>query len=520
MKNINTLIKIVFIAFFYAGFCYSQQQHHIHWPSLADSPWPFVRGDMQATGRSSFVGPNTNHIIWQKDMPLGVIYGPVIGYNDILYTGENSVYAGGINFFYAIDKNGQDLWQFETETFFANNIAPIIAKDSTIYFGSANKSIYALYPNGELKWQLHNIIYGTPHCYITLSKNGDLYVPSADTVVIIDPSGGIKEKRIIEGLKGRSYIFSTGGDTVFYFTGGGGEFVPGNLNASTINGDLLWSYEFASHNLGTPVVDNLNRVYVFGKDIEPPNHFFLYCIGPDGLLVWKYQVDRYEDYSSPTIDNNGNIIFPSITNPDSKNYITSLNYNGNVNWITQLLDDFFLSIVDHGLVCDDDGKIYCGATSEGFFYCLNNDGEVLWSIYLEGYDYDSSPAIGSDGTLYIGTHQSSTFQQHVRNLIAIRDTVTSVEEHEDGSLNYKLEQNYPNPFNPISTISYSIKQDGLVSLKIYDVLGKEVTTLVHENEPAGYYSVEFNASDLSSGIYFYTLTSGNFKETKKLILLK
>jgi len=117
-------------------------------------------------------------------------------------------------------------------------------------------------------------------------------------MVIIDSSGAIKEKRTIEGLKGRSYVFSTGGDTVFYFTGGGGEFVPGNLNASTINGDSLWSYEFASHNLAAPVVDNSNRVYVFGKDTEPPNKFFLYCIGPDGLLDWRYQVDRYENYSS------------------------------------------------------------------------------------------------------------------------------------------------------------------------------------------------------------------------------
>jgi len=85
---------------------------------------------------------------------------------------------------------------------------------------------------------------------------------------------------------------------------------------------------------------------------------------------------------------------------------------------------------------------------------------------------------------------------------------------------FALFNNYPNPFNPTTTINYSIKQDGLVSLKVYDILGKEVATLVNENKPPGKHSVKFNASNLPSGIYFYRIVSGNFSATKKLILLK
>jgi len=85
---------------------------------------------------------------------------------------------------------------------------------------------------------------------------------------------------------------------------------------------------------------------------------------------------------------------------------------------------------------------------------------------------------------------------------------------------YSLSQNYPNPFNPITTIAYSIKHDGLVSLKVYDVLGNEVASLVNDNQAAGNYSVQFDASDLPSGIYFYKLISGNFISVKKLILMK
>ena len=85
---------------------------------------------------------------------------------------------------------------------------------------------------------------------------------------------------------------------------------------------------------------------------------------------------------------------------------------------------------------------------------------------------------------------------------------------------FELSQNYPNPFNPSTKISFALPNDGKVSLKIYDMTGKEVMSLVNEVKTAGYYSVSFNASSLSSGIYFYTLSADNFKATKKMMLVK
>ena len=92
---------------------------------------------------------------------------------------------------------------------------------------------------------------------------------------------------------------------------------------------------------------------------------------------------------------------------------------------------------------------------------------------------------------------------------------------------FSLEQNYPNPFNPSTTIKYSIPDVTLsgvegfrVQLKVYDVLGNEVATLVNEEKPVGSYEVTFDVSNLSSGVYFYKLTAGAFTETKKMIVLK
>ena len=85
---------------------------------------------------------------------------------------------------------------------------------------------------------------------------------------------------------------------------------------------------------------------------------------------------------------------------------------------------------------------------------------------------------------------------------------------------YLLEQNYPNPFNPTTEIKYSILKDGFVTLKIYDILGREVKILVNEEKLAGVYNVSFDASNLSSGIYLYSITSGSFHQTRKMVLAK
>jgi sugar lactone lactonase YvrE len=85
---------------------------------------------------------------------------------------------------------------------------------------------------------------------------------------------------------------------------------------------------------------------------------------------------------------------------------------------------------------------------------------------------------------------------------------------------FTLSQNYPNPFNPSTTISYALPQAGNVTLKVYDVLGREVATLVNENKVAGSYAAMFNADKFSSGTYFYKLQAGNFAQTKKMLLVK
>jgi len=118
----------------------------------------------------------------------------------------------------------------------------------------------------------------------------------------------------------------------------------------------------------------------------------------------------------------------------------------------------------------------------------------------------------------VGSLEDPT-NKYVLNFIATTDPTLSVR---DNSLieSYNLSQNYPNPFNPSTKINYKIEEPGLVQLKVYNVLGVEVATLVNAQQNSGNYTADFNAAKLSSGVYFYSLSVNNFTQTRKMILEK
>jgi len=99
-------------------------------------------------------------------------------------------------------------------------------------------------------------------------------------------------------------------------------------------------------------------------------------------------------------------------------------------------------------------------------------------------------------------------------------SVTGVGENASNPALYKLYDNYPNPFNPSTTLRYYLPEASLISIKIYDTVGKNVAVLVNEVKTAGTHQIEFNAIGLSSGIYYYSIQAATFSETKKMILMK
>jgi plastocyanin len=103
--------------------------------------------------------------------------------------------------------------------------------------------------------------------------------------------------------------------------------------------------------------------------------------------------------------------------------------------------------------------------------------------------------------------------------IIVQDPV-GVSDDELIAEEFELNQNYPNPFNPSTRISYAIPSASFVNLKVYDIIGNEITVLINEEKQAGNYQIDFNATELTGGVYFYQLLTGPFVETKKMILMK
>ena len=125
------------------------------------------------------------------------------------------------------------------------------------------------------------------------------------------------------------------------------------------------------------------------------------------------------------------------------------------------------------------------------------------------------------GESFIGKTSNTINQNQIGFWYAYQQTtVTDVEDEETIPTVFKLEQNYPNPFNPTTIIKFAVPERSNVLIKVYDILGSEVATLVNEEMDAGWYRKTFDANNYSSGVYLFRMEAGKFISTKKMILLR
>ncbi|MGE5430421.1 MAG: T9SS type A sorting domain-containing protein [Syntrophomonadaceae bacterium] len=197
-------------------------------------------------------------------------------------------------------------------------------------------------------------------------------------------------------------------------------------------------------------------------------------------------------------------------------------YKGKANGLPA--DKMFLTVEYYdttssgGIGLNYDAKTNYLAAAAGDAMIQGTNQWKLHTFYLTDA-YFGNRGSGMSDFRVIGKGSGNTFIKHVMIGI-ISNTPTGVMKEEKIPMTYALSQNYPNPFNPATTISYSIPEGQNVRLTVYDMLGEEISTLVHEYKQAGTYTINFNASSLPSGIYIYTLQTGQFRDSKKLVLLK
>lgn len=261
------------------------------------------------------------------------------------------------------------------------------------------------------------------------------------------------------------------------------------------SGNNLWLSKYSAtgfaHDIPSAIyADNEGNVYITGSSHRTSSLFDITTIKYDSMgdSIW---VRRFNGVANDTdcsnsivVNSNGDIFVSGYTKCYNRYNFINISYssNGVINWI-----DTIPAFINQALLSTSSIKV--------------SQSENLYSL-------------GSSWTT--NTNYDMTTIKYLNYSIGINPISTEIPSH------FSLSQNYPNPFNPSTKIRFEIpaKTNSITRITVYDVLGKVISTLINENLKPGIYETEFIASGLSSGIYFYKMSSGNFSSTKKLIVLK
>nr|HMS35287.1 SBBP repeat-containing protein [Ignavibacteria bacterium] len=282
-------------------------------------------------------------------------------------------------------------------------------------------------------------------------------------------------------------------------------------------------------------MDNMGNIYILGQSFNSTG-FYTSLIKYDnnGNEVWNVKTDSvghndgyYYNKISFILDGE-NYIYVGTT---YGNYCCTIKYNSN--GVQQWLSKFNRESKGLGVNIDNSGNIYTTGFTRVFgnvepFLTIkyNPEGSVLWDKSFHVYndlEFDEGAFVGIDknNNIYIaGIHDDYAHSKNLYGLLKYSQGVGITNISTEIPDNYNLYQNYPNPFNPKTIISYEIPVHSKVTLKVYDISGKVINTLVNENQSAGMYEADFDGSNLASGVYYYKITAGNFNQTKRMILLK
>jgi Secretion system C-terminal sorting domain len=312
------------------------------------------------------------------------------------------------------------------------------------------------------------------------------------------------------------------------------------------NGDTLWTktYGGEANDRGYSVKQTSDGGFIITGSLNTDSFDDLWIVKTDsnGDTTWTRTYNTTFTSTGRSIQqttDGGYIIAGSNSFIFSmgKAILLKINSSGDTEWVKEFdgsTDNGANSVqqtTDGGFIFTGFFREFPGAGNEDIWLVkTDSNGDTTWTQRITGFTYDRGTSVQqiSDGG-YIVSGYGRLPAAFIEDILLARfepEKPTSVDDNELTNLStYDLEQNFPNPFNPSTKIKFSIPFVEMgyapsVQLIVYDVLGNEISTLVNEEKSAGSYEVDFNASELTSGIYFYQLKAGNFVQTKKMILLK
>ena len=420
--------------------------------------------------------------------------------SDIAIDVLNNVVVGGTGF-YNYDTNGSLLWSNADVGCYRMSL-----DTAGNFYAIAGQTFYItrkISPSGVLLWEE---IY-PEYQFIDIHVPRDICTDREQNILITgrsrEPIGTlfdyatlkysnagnlIWERRYNGGNEDQSYAITCDDSNNVYVTGW-------NRNSSTDmrtikyspDGDTIWQavYDGGGFDVGYDIeVDSLGNVYVGG--VTNGNHYITIKYDISGSLLWSRVQPSEQIPYSPVLklDKNRNVYMSFVSfrpGPYSNYAVVKYNNDGVQQWIGEYNNN--------------------GNANINYIYDMTVDSKPIASIYVTG------KSGGSIATVKFV--QTPTEINPISNVIPDK---------------IRLEQNYPNPFNPVTTISYDLPNSGFVMLKVYDMLGREIKTLVNEMKTAGHNEAQFTAEGLASGAYFYRLSvsfeAGEFVAVRKCVVVK
>jgi hypothetical protein len=451
-------------------------------------------------------------VLWERfysvpDLGTAATWLSVDSSENVIVTGytrtfsSNPVESGLLTIKY--DNNGNLLWDKLIPGTWAFTVRSIIDPSDNIYvtgrawqYSSTYDFVTVKYaPDGTQIWFDtfdQNGGFHTP-TGMELDQNGNLFITgsglSGGLITVMYSNDGtrewVREEPGTAGqnirVDGKGGIFITGS----YYdvnTGTGNDF---RLLKYDYNGNLVWQkfYDFGNSEFGRLLnIDSQSNIFITGFGILPGQlaGWLTSKFDSSGNLLWsnRYKENQYwEEYP-----------YFTLTGPEDEIYIT-----GNA------------------------GVTLGGTTYNGLATIrYNADGSNAWTAEINQYaGIGKGLTLDTDLSLYAaGMYYYSVIKYSQTFPTGSEKVPYSVPEA------FLLGQNYPNPFNPVTTINYSLSSPQTVNLRVFDILGNEIFVVVNEEKAAGSYKVNFDAGNLTSGVYFYQMRAGNIVETRKMILLR
>lgn len=498
--------------------------------NVKSADWVTIGGNNQRNGNTNVIGPVSSNTLWNKPS-LYSIWGnqTYIFGNRIVTTRYVSLSPIKAPLACHDLLTGDSLW---TRNYAENGVMIVMGfRDNKIYARNFQQqgfdTIYAINPeNGNVIWKsIHTVERGIIWS-AAFASNGDLLLPGS-------------------GNKSVMRINHLNGDTVWTRyriipnTGAECMCVYGNT-LYTFEGGITTAKRVMAIDVNSGVIKYYSNSLPGDGDQEIP-----FSIGLNGdIYVVRDGGNMHslrdngsgfsERWNVPLRGNTGTYSQFGISS-DSSVYIPSGKRIYRINHVNGAFIDSTEELISSGtlnarMAIDSEGKVFVsnGASDpvQGKNLCFTRNLNTVWSIDLP-YNYYSGPALGQNGIL--------VFCGGGTNIMAFQNPVSVSNLQTESAKGFRLYQNFPNPFNPNTIISFELQSAtggmSYVSLKIYDISGKEVALLVNEFKSPGNYKVEFDArlaarqesftaGGLPSGVYFYKLNVGDFSETKRMILQK